>query len=306
MSTRKFSFTKGIVALVLMLVAVLGLVACETPANPDKDAVEAALDQVALVFAEGDSASNVTRNLTLPSALGEIVISWVSSNAAVVSNAGVITRPEADTVVSLTATFTLREESETKVFTVTVKAAEAASSPEEALAVLQIFSSTLVKNEATGRYTTTTDLFLPTRSMKLDIVWTSPNPSVINVAGKVVRPAWGQPDQTVILVAAIGEVTREFIITVPAITVKPAAISVAEAKDALLLAGIGNGVAADLVLPTTVGSDGVVVTWSSSNVEVIGNDGKVTRQPENVTVILTATLTKGTATDTKTFEVVVL
>jgi len=306
MSTRKFSFTKGIVALVLMLVAVLGLVACETPANPDKDAVEAALDQVALVFAEGDSASNVTRNLTLPTALGEIVISWVSSNAAVVSNAGVVTRPEADTVVSLTATFTLREESETKVFTVTVKAAEAASSPEEALAALEIFSSTLVKNEATGRYTTTTDLFLPTRSMKRDIVWTSPNPSVINVAGKVVRPAWGQPDQTVILVASIGDVTREFIITVPAITVKPASISVAEAKDALLLAGIGNGVAADLVLPTTVGSDGVVVTWSSSNVEVIGNDGKVTRQPENVTVILTATLTKGTATDTKTFEVVVL
>lgn len=306
MSTRKFSFTKGIVALVLMLVAVLGLVACETPANPDKDAVEAALGQVALVFAEGDSASSVTRNLTLPTAVGEIVISWASSNAAVVTNAGVVSRPEANTVVSLTATLTLREVTETKVFTVTVKAAEAASSPEEALAALQIFSSTLVKNEATGRFTTTTDLFLPTRSMKRDIVWTSPNPSVINVAGKVVRPAWGQPDQTVILVASIGDVTREFIITVPAITVKPASISVAEAKDALLLAGIGNGVAADLVLPTTVGSDGVVVTWSSSNVEVIGNDGKVTRQPENVTVILTATLTKGTATATKTFEVVVL
>lgn len=306
MSTKRFSFTKGIVALVLTLVAILGLVACETPANPDKEAVEAALDQVALVYGQGDSASSVTRNLTLPTALGEITISWASSNAAVISNAGVVTRPNADTVVTLTATLTLREVSDTKVFSLTVKAAEAAATPEEALAALQIFSSTLVYNESTGRYTTTTDLFLPTRSMKLDITWSSPNPAVINTAGKVVRPAWGQSDQTVILVASVGDATREFIITVPAINVKPNNIAVAEAKDALLLAGIGNGVAADLVLPTTVGSDGVTVTWSSSNPDVIGNDGKVNRQSENVTVTLTATLTKGTSSDTKTFDVVVL
>lgn len=306
MSTKRFSFTKGIVALVLTLVAILGLVACETPANPDKEAVEAALDQVALVYGQGDSASSVTRNLTLPTALGEITISWASSNAAVISNAGVVTRPNADTVVTLTATLTLREVSDTKVFSLTVKAAEAAATPEEALAALQIFSSTLVYNESTGRYTTTTDLFLPTRSMKLDITWSSPNTAVINTAGKVVRPAWGQSDQTVILVASVGDATREFIITVPAINVKPNSVAVAEAKDALLLAGIGNGVAADLVLPTTVGSDGVTVTWSSSNPDVIGNDGKVNRQPENVTVTLTATLTKGTSSDTKTFDVVVL
>lgn len=306
MSTKRFSFTKGIVALVLTLVAILGLVACETPANPDKEAVEAALDQVALVYGQGDSASSVTRNVTLPSALGEITITWVSSNTAVISNAGVVTRPNADTVVTLTATLTLREVSDTKVFSLTVKAAEAAATPEEALAALQIFSSTLVYNESTGRYTTTTDLFLPTRSMKLDITWSSPNTAVINTAGKVVRPAWGQSDQTVILVASVGDATREFIITVPAINVKPNSVAVAEAKDALLLAGIGNGVAADLVLPTTVGSDGVTVTWSSSNPDVIGNDGKVNRQSENVTVTLTATLTKGTSSDTKTFDVVVL
>lgn len=306
MSTKRFSFTKGFITLVLMLVAVLGLVACQDPANPDQDTVDAALEQVALVFGEGDSLSSVTRNLTLPTAVGEVTITWASSNAAVVSNTGAVVRPNADTVVSLTATLTLGEVSETKVFTLTVKAAEAAASPEEALAVLQIFSSTLVYNEGTGRYTTTTDLFLPTRSMKLDVTWTTPNAAVINTAGKVVRPAWGQPDQTVILVASIGEETREFIITVPAITVKPASISVQEAKDALLLAGIGNGVAADLVLPTTVGSDGVTVTWSSDTPDVISNEGKVTRQPENVTVTLTATLTKGTVSDTKEFEVVVL
>lgn len=307
MSTKRFSFTKGIVALVLTLVAILGLVACETPAaNPDKEAVEAALDQVALVYGQGDTASSVTRDITFPTALGEITISWVSSNAAVISNDGSVVRPNADTVVTVTATLTLREVTETKVFQITVKAAEAAATPEEALAALQIFSSSLVYNETTGRYTTTTDLFLPTRSMKLDIVWTSPNPSVINTAGKVVRPAWGQSDQTVILVASVGDATREFIITVPAISVKPNNIAVAEAKDALLLAGIGNGVAADLVLPTTVGSDGVTVTWSSNNPEVISNAGVVVRQQENVTVILTATLTKGTVSDTKEFEVVVL
>lgn len=311
MSTKRFSFTKGIVALVLTLVAILGLVACETPAaNPDKEAVEAALDQVALVYGQGDSASSVTRNLTLPSALGEITISWATNNAAVVSNQGVVVRPNADTVVTLTATLTLREVSETKVFQITVKAAEAAATPEEALAALQIFSSTLQFNTATNRYTTTTDLFLPTRSMKLDIVWTSPNPAVINTAGKVVRPAWGQSDQTVILVASVGDATREFIITVKAIDVKPTNIVLSDAYDALLLAGgiSGNVVTSDINLPNTVGTDGATVTWESSNDLIITNDGSVYRPvfgSPNAEVTLTATISYKNVTLEKQFDVVV-
>lgn len=80
---------------------------------------------------------------------------------------------------------------------------------------------------------------------------------------------------------------------------------VERAKTKLDLGDI-SGVVADLTLPAT--QNGVAVTWSSSDTDVITNDGKVTRPEkgsEDATVTLTATLTLGSASDTKAFEVTV-
>ena len=305
MSTKRFGF-KSLTTLVLLLIAVLGLVACGEKVDPNIAIVDGALSEIALTYGTGDSVNNVTKNITLPAKVGEVSVTWTSSNAAVVSVAGVVTRGTTDTVVSLTATLTLGKVSETKVFTVTVKAAEPVTTPEEALAAITISGSTLVLDEGTGRYTTSTDITLPATALGLAVTWTSPNPTVLSATGVVVRPAWGQNDSTVILVATVGDEVREFIVKVLAINVKPDEVSVAEAKEILLLNGISDGVATDLVLPTSAGTEGVVVTWTSNNPEVISNTGVVSRQPDSVTVTLTATLTKGTASETKTFDVVVL
>jgi hypothetical protein len=175
-----------------------------------------------------------------------------------------------------------------------------------ALDAIVITGSTLVFNSANSRYTTTTDVVLPASSLGLPIVWTSTNPTFLSIAGVVVRPAYGQSDSTVILTATIGEDTSDFIITVLAETVKPVALVLQEAKDALLLAGVGNGIAANIVLPMTAGSEGVTVSWASNNPAILSNLGVVNRQSENTTVILTATLTYQSQTVTKEFEVVVL
>ena len=60
----------------------------------------------------------------------------------------------------------------------------------------------------------------------------------------------------------------------------------------------------DMNLPKT-GSYDTTITWKSSNEESISSEGKVNRTGEDVTVTLTATITKGEATITKEFTVLV-
>ena len=80
------------------------------------------------------------------------------------------------------------------------------------------------------------------------------------------------------------------------------------AKDkAWLDLGDLSAVIEDLTLPTA-GAAGSDITWASSNEAVIAPDGTVTRPAAgsgDAVVTLTATITAGEATDTKTFEVTV-
>ncbi|WP_240419892.1 S-layer homology domain-containing protein [Paenibacillus periandrae] len=87
-------------------------------------AVAASINALAIGYASGDSAASVTQNLTLETSdvVNGTTITWSSSNAAVVSNTGVVVRPTADTVVTLTATVSSGSNSGTKEFQVTVKA----------------------------------------------------------------------------------------------------------------------------------------------------------------------------------------
>lgn len=80
---------------------------------------------------------------------------------------------------------------------------------------------------------------------------------------------------------------------------------VAKDKAALTIPGDLNNVTSNLILPTS-GSNGSTITWSSSNPDVISNDGRV--KPSSLgdaTVILTATIKYGKASDTKEFTVIV-
>jgi hypothetical protein len=82
--------------------------------------------------------------------------------------------------------------------------------------------------------------------------------------------------------------------------------AVAADKAALTIPGDLNNVTADLTLATT-GTNGSTITWASSNTAIVKADGTVTRPyGANVQVTLTATITKGTASDTKVFIVTVI
>lgn len=80
---------------------------------------------------------------------------------------------------------------------------------------------------------------------------------------------------------------------------------VAEAKSALSI-GDTSAVIGNLTLPTV--QDNATITWTSSNTDVIDGTGKVVRPKHGMidaALRLTATITVGSATDTKDFTVVV-
>ncbi|MFL0251341.1 immunoglobulin-like domain-containing protein [Clostridium neuense] len=90
------------------------------------DSDNGSLDKASLEigYASGDNSSNVTQNITLPAkGANGTNISWASSNEAVISNTGVVTRPPIGSInetVSLIATITKGSYASTKDFTVTV------------------------------------------------------------------------------------------------------------------------------------------------------------------------------------------
>ena len=302
---KRFSFSKVLSLLVILLTAFV-LIGCK-PSNVDQETVDAALANVGVTYGTGDTALTVTKNLTLPAAVGEVTITWASGNTAVISNTGVVTRQTADTNVTLTATLTLGEATATKDFVLKVLAAPVVIDVEAAL-------NAIVITYATGdtASTVTQNITLPTtivqQSTTLNITWTSSNTDVLTAAGVVTRPVYGESNSAAVLTATINSEEKQFLITVLAITEKPVSLILEEARTGLLLAGISNGVAADLTLPATAGSEGVTVTWESDTPEVLSNAGVVSRQVDNTTVVLTATLhyPDSDLTLTKDFEIIVL
>lgn len=81
---------------------------------------------LAVIYSEGDSAASVTQKLTLPTeGMNETTISWSSSKPDTIANNGSVTRPsslQGNQTVKLTATITKGSVTDTKTFTIIVKA----------------------------------------------------------------------------------------------------------------------------------------------------------------------------------------
>lgn len=136
------------------------------------------------------------------------------------------------------------------------------------------------------------------------ITWASDNTAAVSDTGKVTRPAAGEPNAHATLTATLkkGTVTdtRTFDVTVlPAFDDKTATERAAQALTVHNL----DDVRGNLTLPAD-GDYGTKVAWSSARSDVITDDGVVHRPAHGdgtTTVELTATVTKGEASTTRTF-----
>lgn len=126
-SSTSFRAIRALVGIVTLPLLIL-LVACHggshsAPAGmTDAQKVAEAKAALAIIFAPGDSVSGVTRNLGLPaSGLHEVAVVWDSSAPDSIATTGAVFRPSANggsVVVTLTATLTRGNASDTKCFSV--------------------------------------------------------------------------------------------------------------------------------------------------------------------------------------------
>ncbi|MGN9840282.1 family 43 glycosylhydrolase [Nonomuraea sp. H19] len=151
----------------------------------------------------------------------------------------------------------------------------------------------------------TADLTLPaTAPGGSKVTWATSDDSVITASGEVTRPANGQPAARATLTATLARggltETKTFEITIMA---EYDDVKIAEAAAAALKVPGVDDVRGNLTLPAT-GESGTTVSWASDRPSVITPTGEVTRPAPgsgDVTVKLTATVTKNQATATRAF-----
>jgi len=285
--------------------------------NSDQQRVDADKAALAIGYGGTDTASSVTRALTLPvTGANGSAITWVSSKPSIISHDGkTVNRPAAgqgDTSVTLTATITYGTASVTKSFTVSVKPlftdAQRVAADKAALAVGFTSPDTAVS--------VTRALTLPVVGANgSTIQWHSSNTSVVSNDGRTVnRPAVGAGDAPVTLTAVItsGSVSdvKVFTLTVKQQLTEQQKVA---ADKAALAVGFRGGdsvssVTGPVTLPAT-GVNGSAITWISANPAVISSDGKTVVRPlagqGDVHVVFTAIITSGSYSDSKTFTLTV-
>ncbi|WP_168121710.1 immunoglobulin-like domain-containing protein [Paenibacillus sp. HB172176] len=151
----------------------------------------------------------VTDNVTLPvEGATNTVISWSSSEPAVLSSEGVVTRPaytEADVPVTLTASLSYGNAADTADIHVTVQKQPTPSNSERVASDKQLLV------EKYNNMTVYDSVYLqPVGSYGFStITWTSELPAILSNEGEVSRPAANEHDANVTLTATIqyGEIT---------------------------------------------------------------------------------------------------
>lgn len=150
------------------------------------------------------------------------------------------------------------------------------------------------------------DVTLPSVWNDIKITWKSSNERVITSDGHISRPPYGNPKSIATLTATLtsGKVTVERTFEVGVLPEYSDAEIVSRDTEWLQLDGRINHLYEQVKLPT-VGRDGSVIFWKSSQPEWLSHEGKVMKQPEteDKTVILEATIMRGQEKATKEFRV---
>jgi hypothetical protein len=284
----------------------------------DLQRVEKDKQALAIDYGGSDTAESVIVPFdSLPNhgAAGSI-ITWISSNTAVISNDGkTVNLPpiaSADIHITLTATLKYGDASATKSFTVTVKAlmtdSEKVASDKNALVIG--YSEGDSASSITGPLTLATSGHYGS-----SINWLSSAPSIISNDGKIVnRPVAGSGDTVVVITAILSSHSINDVKTFQVIVKQQLTDAQKVAADkAILAVGFQTGdsvysVTHPLIL-TTMGINGSTISWTSNNTAIISNNGKIVNRPTNgsgdASIVLTAIITSNGIIDTKAFSLTV-
>jgi hypothetical protein len=154
------------------------------------------------------------------------------------------------------------------------------------------------------------DLVLPPGDGKgISAAWTSSDPVHLSNAGAVTRPGTGQGDARVTLTGTFSKSgfneAVNFVVTVPAVPDDAGAVALDKAS--LTISGYMDYFYHEIALPAS-GPEGSDITWQSSSTDYPVSGGRVKVRDTadfNGTITLTAAISKGASSDTKTFTVTV-
>ena len=251
-----------------------------------------AYEQFERGFIAAQNINAITDNLIIPDiSVFETDITCTSSNTEVVADDGTVTRPEVDTPVQFTATFSNRwGGSKSRTFNLVVKATEyegdtGSGNLSDADSVLSdvVYVDNYVKsnNILNGA---TSNLVLPAVGENGSTVTWSSNSSIVSNTGVVTRPA---NDTTVILTAVISKGNVSEIVNIP-VTVKAKSIIIQPSNPGSSsgsISGISGGIPGGTVTAPTVTpepqtptatskySDVAKSHWANEAVEALSDKG---------------------------------
>lgn len=258
---------------ILVLLFILILSGCTQPQTQN------ITDSIAIQFSNGETKDTVKSDFVLPTSIQDVEIVWHSDNAsAVIEETTVkITRQTEDITVNLTATVIVNGQTFSKTFEITILKTNVDFN--------LLFNAIQLPSEVTESIT------LPISVDGHNIVWKSSNESILSSAGVVNLPDF---NRIVFLTATftVDGITqsRTFSITV----IAPYVFDYEAFENHL---DLPETTEVDLLLKSSY--LGNPVTWQSSAPNVITHTGLITRQANDVTVTLTATVTM----DNKAYQV---
>lgn len=250
------------------------------------------------------SFENITRNLKLPNEINGINLTWHSSNPAVITDAGEITRPPLGGSIAEVSLYAVGEQDGIKTFISPFKATVLPET-EASKYLSQIDIDAAVAPQPTDNITS--HFQLPEQVSGYAIEWESSDPDIISIENKyyakVIRPS----EKTDIdLTATI------YLDGIPGSRVFPLSVQAKNADDALSidLSEIANqdinALETDFALPSEL-PDGTPLIWKTQNPEVVfissSNMALLARRETALTARITALADKGSYYLSQTFDV---
>lgn len=191
-------------------------------------------------------------NLVLPSAgPNDTKITWSSGTPVTISNTGLVSRPavkQSDVTVTLTATVTKGDETQTKEFPVKVFAWTTEDELEDAK---KLVVWDLVRGTNSSINMVISNLTFPAKlGREVVVTWATSNSDFCDTTGKITRPTYTQGPVIISVTATLTKDSQEIKQTITGIRLEPASITNAEiALDAI------NKVDATLFLGTNTSLD---------------------------------------------------
>lgn len=228
--------------------------------------------------------SQIEDSITLPTTIDGHSITWKSSNEALLTNTGVVTLPDLNRIVFLTASITVDGITQNHTYTITIIAP-------------YVFDYDAFSDYLAVPTETDVDLVLKSTYLGNPVTWQSASPLVISNTGLITRQS---EDLVVELTATVTIDGVPYEITLDVKVIKAEPIT-PDYQSILNQISVPSQASTNLTLPTTI--EGVQIQWTSNH-NAINNAGVVTRQNVDVTVVLTATIVDNNQF-TKTFSVLV-